>query len=186
MKFVLHCNIFSDCGFLVLAQLNNKFSQLTLGYLDEMNRPPPLRETTFNGQETYKMCLTAEQARIFLKYLPFALKEYVPVEDHFYQLLLVIISIVQMCFSPVTNRPRIQELQGAIESRLKNFKELFPTVNITPKMHNMVHFPQQMLQLGPLVRHSCLRFEARHNYFKDLVPLQNFKNIYLSLAEISI
>lgn len=28
-----------------------------------------------------------------------------------------------------------------------------------------------------------MRFEARHRYFKDLAPLQNFKNICLSLAE---
>jgi hypothetical protein len=28
-----------------------------------------------------------------------------------------------------------------------------------------------------------MRFEARHRYFKDMAPLQNFKNICLSLAE---
>ena len=61
--------------------------------------------------------------------------------------------------------------------------ELFPTVNITPKMHYMIHIPHQILHLGPLVRHCCMRFEARHRYFKDLAPLQNFKNICLSLAE---
>ena len=95
-----------DCGFLMLAQLN-KFSQLTLGYLDEMNRPPPLRETTFNGQETYKMCLTVEQAIIFLKYLPFALKGFVPVEDHFYQLLvrdhLNCADVFLPCYKPAKN-----------------------------------------------------------------------------------
>ena len=47
----------------------------------------------------------------------------------------------------------------------------------------MIHIPHQILHLGPLVRHCCMRFEARHRYFKDLAPLQNFKNICLSLAE---
>ncbi len=66
---------------------------------------------------------------------------------------------------------------------MKKFKELFPTVSITPKMHYMIHIPDQILNLGPLVRHSCMRFEARHRYFKDMAPLQNFKNICLSLSE---
>ena len=88
-----------------------------------------------------------------------------------------------MCFSLVTSRERIRELQDIIELHLKNFKELLPTVNITPKMHYMIHIPHKILHLGPLVRHCCMRFEARHRYFKDLAPLQNFKNICLSLAE---
>ena len=50
-------------------------------------------------------------------------------------------------------------------------------------MHYMLHIPQQIVYLGPLVRYCCLRFEARHRYFEDLAPLQNFKNICLSLAD---
>ncbi len=95
------------------------------------------------------------------------------------------ISIVQICFTPVIIVARIEELRDVIETHLKKFKELFPTVSITPKMHymSMIHIPDQILNLGPLVRHSCMRFEARHRYFKDMAPLQNFKNICLSLSE---
>ena len=83
----------------------------------------------------------------------------------------------------VISEETIHELENSIEAHLNLFKELFPTVNITPKMHYMVHLPNQIRQLGPLVRHCCLRFEARHRYFKDLAPQQNFKNICLSLGE---
>lgn len=38
----------------------------------------------------------------------------------------------------------------------------------------MLHIPAQMAALGPLMRHCCIRFEARHRYFK---------NICLTLAE---
>ena len=60
---------------------------------------------------------------------------------------------------------------------------LFPGVDITPKMHYLVHIPQQVRYLGPSVRHSCMRFEAKHQYFKNMATIQNFKNICLSLAE---
>ena len=38
--------------------------------------------------------------------------------------------------------------------------------------------------VGPLVRHWCMRFEAKHNYFKTLAQgMYNFKNICKSLAQ---
>ena len=125
----------------------------------------------------------AEQARVFLKNLPFILIKYISPENSHYQLLLKIVLIVQICFSPVTSNARVQELRDAIELHLKTFKELFPLKNINPKMHYLIHIPDQILHLSPLIRHSCMRFEARHAYFKDIAPLQNFKNICLSLAE---
>jgi hypothetical protein len=181
VRFILQH--FFDSGVITLKQLNTAVEQFSLGYHDEKNRPPPLRETAFN-QGSYKMKLTAEQARIYLKNLPFILVKYVPaVDDLYYQLLLQIILIVQICFSPVASVTRVDELREAVELHLTNFKELFPTINIIPKMHYLIHIPDQILHLGPLVRHSCMRFEARHAYFKDIAPLQNFKNICLSLAE---
>ncbi len=174
---------FIESGVVTLIQLNTAFSQLSLGYHDEKNRPLPLRTSTFNGQETYKLKQTAKQARIFLKNLPFILKRFVSVEDLYYQLIIQMISIVQIYFTPVITVARIEELRDVIETHLKKFKELFSTVSITPKMHYMMHVPDQILNLGLLVRHSCMRFEARHRYFKDMAPLQNFKNICLSLAE---
>ena len=174
---------FFNSGIITLQQLNIAFRELCLGYHDEKNRPPPLRETTFNDQDFYKMKLTAEQARVFLKNLPFILIKYISPENSHYQLLLQIVLIVQISFSPVTSNARVQELRDAIELHLKTFKELFPLKNIIPKMHYLIHIPDQILHLGPLIRHSCMRFEARHAYFKDIAPLQNFKNICLSLAE---
>ena len=181
VRFILQALF--ETGAVTLRQVNNDFLQLSLGYHDESNRPPPLRESVFNGQNSYKLKLTAEQARIFLKNLPFILHGYVPVDDLFYQLLLEIVLIVQICFSPVTSHKRMIKWQNLIKTHLQHFKHLFPNVNIIPKMYYMIHIPGQMLHLGPLVRHSCMRFEARHRYFKDLAPLQNFRNICLSLAE---
>lgn len=174
---------FLDNGFFTLAQLNRTFSCLSLQYQEEANRPPLLKESLFNGQEGYKLKQTAEQARIFIRYLPFCIGHFVGHENQHYQLLMQLFSIVLTCFSPVVSEATVQQLADTTETHLQLFKELFPTVNVTPKMHYMIHLPKQILELGPLIRHSCMRFEARHQYFKDLATRQNFKNICLSLAE---
>jgi hypothetical protein len=174
---------FIDNGFFTLNQLNRAFSSLSIQYQDQANRPPLLRDSVFNGQERYKLKQTAEQARIFLKYLPFCIRRFVDEDNPHFQLILQMQSIVLICFSPVVSETTVQQLEDTIETYLKQFKELFPMVNVTPKMHYMIHLPKQTLHLGPLIRHSCMRFEARHQYFKDLATRQNFKNICLSLAE---
>ena len=75
---------FINNGLMTLNQLNSKFTQMRLGYQDEANRPCPVRETMFNGQEKCKLKQTADQARIFLKYLLFILRDYVPNENPYY------------------------------------------------------------------------------------------------------
>ena len=181
VRYIL--NHFIESGFITLTELNNKFAQLKLGYRDEANRPLSLKETVFKGKERYKLKQTAEQPRIFLKYLCFCLTDTIPNNNLFYQLLLQITSIVQISFSPVISKGTIKELQDLIERYLVLFKELFPDENITPKMHYMLHTPRQIELLCLLVRHCCMRFEARHKYFKELGREQNFKNICLSLEE---
>ena len=45
--------------------------------------------------------------------------------------------------------------------------------------HNNTFF-----RYGPLVRHWCMRFEAKHSYFKKLSQkIGNYKNISLTLAK---
>lgn len=50
-------------------------------------------------------------------------------------------------------------------------------------MHYLVHLPTMMIKFGPMIRSWCMRFEARHKYFKDLAKvIKNFKNLPYSLS----
>jgi hypothetical protein len=68
-----------------------------------------------------------------------------------------------------------------INDHLKSFKQLFSNA-ILPKQHYMIHFPKIITQFGPPIRYSCMRFEAKHRYFKRLATKQNFLNLSKSLA----
>ena len=74
-------------------------------------------------------------------------------------------------------------LKRIIKEHLTLFKETYGA-RILPKQHYLVHLPSQMMMFGPLIRTWCMRFEAKHAYFKDIVRrLKNFKNLPLSLAK---
>ena len=74
------------------------------------------------------------------------------------------------------------KLKEVVKEYLKLFKTLFPEQPFTPKQHYLVHFPKVILLLGPLLNLWAMRFEAKHQYFKQLKKLMNFKNICLSLS----
>ena len=46
----------------------------------------------------------------------------------------------------------------------------------------MVHYPQQIIRHGPLIRSWTMRHEGKLNFFKQASKSSNFKNITLSLA----
>lgn len=62
----------------------------------------------------------------------------------------------------------------------KLFKELYPSNNLLPKHHFMVHYPRCIRKVGPLIQIWTMRFEAKHKFFKYSV--KNFKNLTVSLA----
>lgn len=61
-------------------------------------------------------------------------------------------------------------------------RKLAPT-NITPKFHFLIHYPSIIQQHGPPKRYWTMRFESKHQYFKDLVKrTRNFQNLTLTLS----
>ena len=170
-------------GEFTLAQLNAAIHTQSYGYSEVANRPDPLRESVFQGDERYKLKYNAAQARLFLWLIPFILCSLVHENNLIYPLITQLIAICQIVFSPVVSLPTINLLKLLIGEHLNNFKKQFPDVNIIPKQHYLIHIPRMIKLLGPLVRHSCFNFESAHNYFKELARKQNFKNLAKSLAK---
>ena len=63
------------------------------------------------------------------------------------------------------------------------FTKQYPNESILPILHYMVHYPQQIISHGPLVRAWTKRFERKLKYFKEIAQLGNFKNVTLTLAK---
>lgn len=74
-------------------------------------------------------------------------------------------------------------LQMLVEDFVQNFVQSF-TGNLTPKLHYVLHYPQSTSQYGSLRYLWCMRFEAKHQYFKKLANVvRNYTKIAYTLAE---
>lgn len=174
---------FIESRAIALQRLNNAILNHNYGYSEMSDKPGPLREAVFSGEERYKLKYNAAQARLFLRILPYILCPMVNTNDDHYTFLVELIEIVQLVFAPVIRLESIQYLKLLIKEHLNKFRELFPDKNIIPKQHYMLHIPGMIKHLGHLIRSSCFNFESAHKYFKELARKQNFKNLPLSLAK---
>ena len=75
-------------------------------------------------------------------------------------------------------------LEVLIEEHHTKFRKLYyPEAQIIPKMHFMIHYPQQIVNYGPLVHTWTMRHEAKLRILKRAARVSNFKNVCQSVAK---
>ncbi len=78
--------------------------------------------------------------------LPLIIGHKVPKDHACWESFLVLIEIVQFCTAKVALPAHSSILATLIEEHHQLFRQCYPNASITPKMHYMVHFPQQILR----------------------------------------
>ena len=56
-------------------------------------------------------------------------------------------------------------LQLIISQYISMREMLFPDVKLRPKHHYLLHYPELILQFGPLIKVWTMRFESKHRFF---------------------
>ena len=147
---------------------------------DVRDKPCPISVSTLSSNDN-KLKQSSGQMLVLLKILPFLIDNVG--ESDYIILLIELLEIVKILFSPIIALSTLERLKLLIERHLKHFKQLFPDINIIPKQHYLLHLPSQIQLLGPPVRHVCMRFESKHCFFKQWALKSNFKNICKSLVK---
>lgn len=90
--------------------------------------------------------------------------------------------IVSILACPVASSDICGSLKVLICEHHQEFIAAYSAESMIPKFHYLLHYPEQILNVGPMQRTWCMRHEAKLNMFKRASHLGNFKNIALSLA----
>ena len=70
----------------------------------------------------------------------------VPVENKYWENLLMLLMIMDILFAPTFRRDDCGYLESLINDHYVNFRLLYPHLLITPKMHYLIHTPCLMLE----------------------------------------
>nr|XP_004207466.3 uncharacterized protein LOC101237831 [Hydra vulgaris] len=103
--------------------------------------------------------------------------------NNFWQLHLLCRQIVQIILAPEIDINWIPILEHHIQ-RHHSLLECISPVSFIPKIHYLVHYPRLLLHFGPLRHLWVMRFESKHQYFKQIARrVKNFKNITFTLTQ---
>ena len=113
--------------------------------------------------------------------------------------LLLLHDICAVILPPLIMEDQVPYLRLLIQEYLHELKRQYG-INLTPKCHFLVHFPQQIIRyflclykisnlrwnnairFGPPIRLWAMRFEAKHRVFKQWARTASYKNLCWSLA----
>lgn len=147
------------------------------GYVERKNRPTRVNlESSGNN-----IGLNSIQTLCLVRNIPLLFGDVVPQGNKNWSLLLLLLQIINIIFSPSVTLGMTVLLKHLIKEHHELFKELYPGRNLIPKHHFMIHYPSCIRKIGPLIHMWSMRFEAKHRIFKN--TLKNFKNITKSLAK---
>lgn len=146
------------------------------GYTERKNRPTNV--SLEHGGNS--IGLNSIQTLCLVRNTPLIFGDLVPPGNPNWNLLLILLQIINIVFSPVVTYGMTVFLKHLISEHHQLFKSVYPHKKLIPKHHFMVHYPSCIRKIGPLLHFWSMRFEAKHKLFKNM--LKSFKNITKSLA----
>ncbi|GFY32913.1 uncharacterized protein TNCV_4025371 [Trichonephila clavipes] len=105
------------------------------------------------GHDAHVRDVIDENITILMRILPLLIGDKVPYNNHFWNLYLLMLTIIDTLMAPVISLPETYALAENIADHHKLFLILFPNRHLTPKMHFALHYPRIIRQLGPPVRY---------------------------------
>lgn len=166
---------------ITLEEVNERIYQFNYGLIDYKNKPSSINLSK-------EGCLIGERAAqnwCLARYLPLILGDLVKlkeVQDE-WKVVTSLLDIVDIVFSPRITKKSLDDLRKLT----KTYCSIKISVNDRakiPKDHFIEHYATIIERMGPLYFLWSMRYEAKHNFFKDIMnKYHNFNSVAQTLAE---
>ena len=161
-----------------LDKFNDRLLHFNFGYFIT-DKPIPILSWILRDKSIRS---SAAQMLTLVQVLPFLIGDKISEQDDHWLCYLLLRMIIDIVLCPFANENLCSSLKLLIKEHHSKFISLYGSSSYTPKMHFLVHYPEQIQAVGPMVRTWTMRHEAKLNFFKMASRLVNFKNIPLTLA----
>ena len=175
--FLHYCII--ENRYFTLEWLNTKIQNYAYPYWDKGHKPELITRHQLVSDVYVKQKAVAMISLLFS--LPHILGPIFPLHNDHYRHFIYLVQITQLAFSPYTTAETCPEIEDLIQNVGSKWTQLYPLSRVRPKLHFLVHLVAQIKDFGSLHGISCLRFEAKHGWFKD-ARIRQYRNLSFSLA----
>ena len=165
-----------------LADFNKRLLGFEYGYSEVADKPVPLTTQHVHSKDGKHLRQGSAQTWLLARIFPFLVAGDITESDLHWKCFLMLLRIIDITLAPVVTVDVCAVLKILIEEHHEMFTTLYPDWTVTPKMHYMTHYPEQILALGPLVRAWTMRYEAKLCLLKHAGRVSNFKNISQTIS----
>lgn len=169
-------SILVSSNILNFNRIQAKIRDFDYGTLNKSSHPSDIKLKRHNlGQ-----CAT--QTYTLIVHIPFIFAEFKCKIPSLWKAMEYLLQILQIIHSVCISEDDIRRLQSCIEKYLSYLTEECQ-VKLTPKHHNLTHYPTVIRKMGPLIHMWMMRMESKHKSFTDMVKrTNNYKNLPKTLA----
>ena len=172
---------FIQNGYISISQFNNKLLTFSYTECDKADKPQLIKKS--GSWSSFKVKQHAVEMSNLIRLYPLLFGDFVDVGNDYWELLVSFVELVQLLAAPSFSPGETDHIRDIIECFLENYFLLFPDEHLKPKGHFITHYPRQILELGAPIDHDLVRFEGKHNYFKEVYHRsKNKNNIIKTLA----
>jgi len=147
-----------------LDKLNYRITSFDYGFSDMGNKPSVISKSDLKNLDS-PLRQSAAQMWCLLRLLPLMIGDQIPDDNKQWELVLALLTCMEIIFSPSITLAVTQYLSQIIEDHHSLFLELYPHLHLRPKPNFMLHYPKAIDQLGPLTQLWAMRFEGKHGFF---------------------
>jgi len=145
-----------------LEDLNNRILLFEYGITERKNCPPPINQNHLNNK---CIIMSASEMLCFIRYFGLIIGELVPLETDIWKLYILLRKIIDICCARIL-QPECAHLLDNLVSEHNKLYLYFSNSLLKPKFHILTHYGRLLLQNGPIILTSSLRFESKHKVLK--------------------
>ncbi|CAF4094505.1 unnamed protein product [Rotaria magnacalcarata] len=161
------------------GEIEERLMSFEYGLNDKPNKGPAVRKKHLNKG---KIVGTASQKMCLFKLFPIIFHEIIDLLDT-KEIYICLREIISLVYASPFRKSWLSYLHSLTVRFQCLIVHMLPNV-IIPKVHFITHYAKQIEMYGPSIRHWCMRFESKHQMFKQLaVKSNNFKNILYTLSK---
>ncbi len=165
-------------NYFTLVQFHNCIKNFPYSGADKTNKPTPMS----TSMQMFEIRQTASQMWCLMRLFPLLVGQFVPESDPLWKLFCVLMNIIDIICAQVISEHDISLVELYVADFL--WKLSAPeSLHVKPKAHFMIHYASQMRRFGPLIHCWTIRFEGKHNYFKEVIATnKNRRNLTKTMA----
>lgn len=178
IAYTLHdlFNLLIKLKILSLGELQKRIRDFNYGSTFKTDKPSLINvdKHNLNQNAAQLYCLMVNMPFIFIDLKDKIAPYWKPIET--------LLQCMQIIYSPVITESDIKQLETHIQEHLKSVIEIFGR-NLTPKHHFLLHYPECIRRMGPVIHLWTMRLESKHKVFTEIARRKmNFINLPKTLA----